>query len=210
VFRFNGTLHQFGPHPALLLRPCQQPHPPIFVAATFSPVSFEWSGRNGYHLMIVPYLSANERVATLLDLYRKAWVDAGHAPGAEQVHLTYQCYVAEDPAEAWRRGEVFFEDYKAKQLDAVSAWRKYTSDQYPGYELLADIIEAGTFADGVAEQKLLIGGPDQVAAQIEAIRGHHGNVEPSLQVNFGNMPMAEARRTVELFARHVMPRFNGG
>ncbi len=208
-FRFNGTFHQFGPHPALLPRPYQKPHPPVFVAATFNPVSFEWSGEHGYHLMIVPYLSTHERVAVLLDRYRKAWVDGGHAPGAEQVHLTYQCYVAEDSAEARRRGGALFEDYKAKQLQAVSAWRKYTSDQYPGYERLVDIIEAGTFADGMAEQKLLIGDPDEVAAQIEAIRGYHGNVEPSLQVNFGNMPMAEARRTVDLFARHVMPHFTG-
>jgi len=207
-FRFKGSFHQFGPHPALLPRPCQRPHPPIFVAATFNPVSFEWSGRMGYHLMIVPHMSTHSRVAGLVDLYRKTWVDAGHPPGAEQVHLTCHCYVAEDPQEARQRGKVFFEDYKAKQLQAISAWSKYTSDQYPGYEHLVLALEQGSFEAGVAEQKLLVGDPEEVAGQLELIRGHYGDVEPSLLVNFGNMPIAESVRTVELFARHVMPRFD--
>jgi hypothetical protein len=45
------------------------------------------------------------------------------------------------------------------------------------------------------------------AGQLEVIRGHYGDIEPSLLVSFGNMPVAESVRTVELFARHVMPRF---
>jgi hypothetical protein len=65
----------------------------------------------------------------------------------------------------------------------------------------------GSFLAGVAEQKLLIGDPDEVAGQLEVIRGHDGEVEPSLLVNFGNLPVLQAVRTVELFARHVMPRF---
>jgi alkanesulfonate monooxygenase SsuD/methylene tetrahydromethanopterin reductase-like flavin-dependent oxidoreductase (luciferase family) len=35
----------------------QQPHPPVFVAAIGTPQSFEWAGRQGYGVMIVPYLS---------------------------------------------------------------------------------------------------------------------------------------------------------
>jgi alkanesulfonate monooxygenase SsuD/methylene tetrahydromethanopterin reductase-like flavin-dependent oxidoreductase (luciferase family) len=209
-FRFSGTFHQFGPHPALLPRPCQQPHPPIFVAATFNPVSFDWSGRMGYHLMIVPQMSTHSRVAALVARYRTAWAEAGHRPGAEQVHLTCHCYLSEDSAEARRRGKALFEDYKAKQLQAISAWSKYTSDQYPGYEHLVAALEQASFEAGVADQKLLVGDPDEVAAQLEVIRGHYGDVEPSLLVNFGDMPKAEAVRTTELFATHVMPRFASG
>ncbi len=206
-FRFSGSFHQFGPHPALPPRPLQQPHPPIFVAATLNPVSFEWSGRMGYNLMIVPQMSTHSHVAALVAAYRRAWVEAGHQPGTEQVHLTCHCYVASDSASARRRGRVFFENYQAKQLQAIAAWSKYTSDQYPGYEHLVQTLAQSTFEAGVAEQKLLVGDPGEVAGQLEVIREHYGDIEPSLLVNFGNMPNA-AVRTVELFARHVMPRFD--
>jgi hypothetical protein len=39
------------------------------------------------------------------------------------------------------------------------------------------------------------------------IRDTFGEVYPSFQTNFGMMEKARARRSIELFARHVMPRF---
>jgi alkanesulfonate monooxygenase SsuD/methylene tetrahydromethanopterin reductase-like flavin-dependent oxidoreductase (luciferase family) len=179
----------------------------VFIAATFNPQSFADAGGAGHHLMIVPYVSTHDKVAELLQVYRDAWAAAGHTPGDEQIHLSYHCYVSDDAGEAYSKGKEYFEQYKQRQLVAVGAWTKYTSEQYPGYEHLTQAIRSGTYEAAMEATKFFIGTPDQVARQIEEIRGHYGNVEPSLQVNFGNMPQREAIRTVEMFARDVMPAF---
>ncbi|GAA3217082.1 hypothetical protein [Microbacterium terregens] len=49
--------------------------------------------------MMVPSISKREVVQDMLGLYRKAWADAGH-PGQGEVHMSYNCYLSEDPAEA--------------------------------------------------------------------------------------------------------------
>jgi hypothetical protein len=46
-----------------------------------------------------------------------------------------------------------------------------------------------------------------VARQLTYIRDTFGEVYPSFQINFGMMEKERARRSIELFARHVMPKF---
>ena len=44
-------------------------------------------------------------------------------------------------------------------------------------------------------------------AQVAWSRDLFGEAEPSLQVNFGELSEAEGRRTLDLLAAHVLPRF---
>ena len=59
----------------------------------------------------------------------------------------------------------------------------------------------------LAETRALIGDPEEVARQLTYICDTFGEVYPSFQVNFGMMEKAKARRSIELFAKHVMPHF---
>jgi alkanesulfonate monooxygenase SsuD/methylene tetrahydromethanopterin reductase-like flavin-dependent oxidoreductase (luciferase family) len=72
-----------------------------------------------------------------------------------------------------------------------------------------DVLELNdiTYERVLDETRALIGDPDDVARQLTYIRDTFGEVYPSFQINFGMMDKAKARRSVELFARHVMPRF---
>jgi len=203
---FEGKFHQFGPV-TMLPRPYQKPHPPIFVAATFTPESFEAAGRNGHNLMIVPYVSTRDKVADLLQLYRDNWEQGGKRRGDEQIQMSYHCYVAENEDEARREGKRYFDDYTEKLLVAVSAWQRQKTDQYKGYEHLVEQIKRNTFEDALRDTKVFVGTPSQLVEQIEMVSSWYGNVEPSLQINFGNMPKEEAQRTLELFASEVMPKF---
>jgi alkanesulfonate monooxygenase SsuD/methylene tetrahydromethanopterin reductase-like flavin-dependent oxidoreductase (luciferase family) len=53
----------------------------------------------------------------------------------------------------------------------------------------------------------LVGTPDEVIEQIQFNRDFIGEHEPSMQINFGEIKDREAFRTLELFAAHVLPRF---
>ena len=48
---------------------------------------------------------------------------------------------------------------------------------------------------------------EDVAKQLTYIRDTFGEVYPSFQINFGMMEKVKARRSIELFAKHVMPQF---
>ena len=76
-------------------RPVQQPHPPIWIAATLTQETFIWSGRNGYHIMIVPFAGALERNAQMLHTYRQSWEEAAHPPGQCRVQVSIHVYLAE-------------------------------------------------------------------------------------------------------------------
>jgi alkanesulfonate monooxygenase SsuD/methylene tetrahydromethanopterin reductase-like flavin-dependent oxidoreductase (luciferase family) len=54
----------------------------------------------------------------------------------------------------------------------------------------------------------LIGTPDEVVEQLAYQVDAFGEIEPSLQVNFGGMGGAEALRTLQLLADRVMPKFS--
>lgn len=203
---WEGKFFQFGPV-TMLPRPYQKPHPPMWVAATFTPESFEKAGRNGHNLMIVPYVSTRDKVAELLDLYRRSWREAGHEPGKEQIQMSYHCYLAEDGDEARANGKLYFEDYTNKMLEAVSAWSRMKTDQYRGYEHLVEQVKKNTYEDALRDTKVFVGSPAEVAEQVADVHSWYGGVEPSLQINYGNMPAAESERSMRLFAEHVMPKF---
>lgn len=191
----------------LMPRPVQKPHPPIWVAAVASPDTFLWAGRRGYHLMIVPFAEQMEKTRGFVEAYRKAWREAGHPAGAERVQLALFSYLAESRQEAVRGFDKPVRRYIELLGEAVSAWSTTRSSQYAGYEKLAASIAALTPQTIMDNHLAYVGTPEDVLEQVRWHREFFGEVEPSMQINFGGMRDADAFRTLELFASRVMPKF---
>lgn len=189
-------------------RPCQRPHPPIWVAAISTEDSFVNAARNGHHVMIVPYAGGLERTSALVRLYRQAWKESGHTPGAEQVQMSVHAYVAETRDEAVQGYVPAMRTYLDLFTEAVSSWSGLQSSQYPGYQKLVEAISAQTPESNLEKGYAFVGTPDDVINQVRRMRELFGEHEPSLQVTFGGMGDSEALRTLELFATCVMPEFN--
>jgi natural product biosynthesis luciferase-like monooxygenase protein len=203
--RFEGPFHQFGPI-ALLPKPVQQPHPRIWVAAIQTPESFVWAGEQGHNLMIVPYVSAFDSVAANLRAYRESYARAGHGAHGGKVQMSFHLYVAEDGTTARREARAPIDEYMRVFKESAAVWNTRTSTNYKGYEKLFDILDAMTYDRVVAEGRAFIGDPVEVAEQVRGVIACFGPVEPSLQVMFGDISEAAARRSLELFAAEVMPR----
>jgi hypothetical protein len=63
------------------------------------------------------------------------------------------------------------------------------------------------FEKNVAAGSAWIGTPDHIVKQIHAYQEAIGEFEiASLQINFGTIAYADALRSMDLFAREVMPR----
>jgi len=203
---FQGPFHKWE-NVSLYPRPIQQPHPPVWVAAVGTPESFEYAARNGYNLMFVPYVSDFQKLAGLVQYYRDTWKAAGHPPGAEKVSMSAHCYVAESRDEALRLCRPAWDQYHRVFHDRVRLFVGHPSPQYKGYDEIAALVGSFTYEQMVEEERIYVGTPDEVAAQFERAFALFGDVEPSLQINFANMSEAEGRRTLELLAQHVLPRF---
>ena len=188
-------------------RPCQQPHPPIWVAAVASEESFVNAAKHGYHVMIVPYAGGLERTCAFVKLYRQVWQESGHTPGAEQVQMSFHAYLAESHDEAVRGYTPAMRTYLEVFSEAVSGWVGASSGQYRGYDKLVGAIAAQTPAGNLEKGYAFVGTPDEVVAQVARMRELYGDYEPSLQVTFGGITDAEAVRSIDLLAREVMPAF---
>ncbi len=203
---FEGQFHRFGPL-NLLPAPYQKPHPPIFIAAVNTPQSFEWTGQQGYNLMVVAHLNDFELLAENLALYRRSYEAAGHGAGGGRVQITYHTYLAEDGAIARREAQLYLHEYIEVFKESAVAWNYRSSEQYKGCVGLMEHIEAMSYERALAETRAFIGDPVEVIEQLKYAQQLFGPVEPSLVVNFGNMPYEKSLRTMELFAAHVAPAF---
>jgi len=203
---YDGRFHRLR-DVHLQPRPVQMPHPPVWIAAIASEESFVWAGRRGYHVMIVPYVGSIDRVRHLVRAYRSAWREAGHPPGREQVQSSLHCYVAETRREALDGARPRVERYIEVFSEAVSSWADHHSAQYAGYGKMVDSIARTTSDSMIRDHQALIGTPDDVVEQLRYYVDCFGEFESSMQINFGGISEAAATRTLDLFARHVMPRF---
>jgi alkanesulfonate monooxygenase SsuD/methylene tetrahydromethanopterin reductase-like flavin-dependent oxidoreductase (luciferase family) len=189
-----------------LPRPTQKPHPPFWIAAIATPESFISAGKAGIAIMCVPF--AGGRMRELTGLYRDAWRSAGHR-GNGRIMLGFHMFCAETfvHAEQIARGEL--ERYLKQFVSAASEWLEGTSSKdYPGYDQLIANLNKETFDSQLAKNVAWIGTPDMISKQIASFHDEIGGFDvASLQINFSRIAVDDARRSMQLFAQEVMPRF---
>jgi alkanesulfonate monooxygenase SsuD/methylene tetrahydromethanopterin reductase-like flavin-dependent oxidoreductase (luciferase family) len=199
----DGAFHRF-PATTSLPRPTQKPRPPFWIAALATESSFVNAGRLGHSVMAIPILHAEMR--RLIQVYRDAWKEAGH-PGTGRVMIAFHMFCHEDPAGAVRIAREPLNNYLRAIAEAASDWTTgTTSKDYAGYGEMIAKLRSDNFESNVASGAAWVGTPAHVRAQIERYRDEVGAFESaSLQVNFNTISYADAKRSMELFAREVMP-----
>jgi alkanesulfonate monooxygenase SsuD/methylene tetrahydromethanopterin reductase-like flavin-dependent oxidoreductase (luciferase family) len=121
--------------------------------------------------------------------------------------VSLHCYVARTHREAIDGFRRPLERYVEVFSEALRSWSGRESSQYAGYAKMVESIMATTPDSMLANRTALVGSPEEVIEQIARIRDVFGEVEPSMQINFGGIPEHDAMRTLELFASRVMPEF---
>jgi len=101
---FTGRFHSFE-NVEVLPRPLQQPHPPVWLAAS-SEDSIRAAARDGFAILMDPH-STHTEIARKTQLYRDSLRAAGHDPATREVptaRLVAIADTAERAAEVARRG----------------------------------------------------------------------------------------------------------
>src|ERR1700733_2915195 len=199
----HGEFHSFDDVPSLP-RPTQKPRPKFFIASTRTADSFEFAGRAGHALMSIPIGPLKD----LIPIYRKAWREAGH-PGDDEVMIAFHMFCHPDARLAREIPRKQFEDYFAALFESAGEWTKGTSSKdYKGYDESIARMKNFTLENQIESRGALVGTPDEIKAIIRRLEDSVGKIEhASLQINLGTLDLAEAQKSMRLFAKEVMPGF---
>jgi probable LLM family oxidoreductase len=175
-------------------RPVQDPLP-IWVGVGGTPESFVRAGLLGLPLMVAIIGGEPRQFAPLIDLYRRAGAQAGHAPEALQVGLHVFGFVAESTRAA---ADAIYPGWH-EMFTKVSRERGFPAPTRRQFD-------ATSGPDGA----FFMGDPDTVAAKIVRVSEQLGGVDRiSLQMTNPRLAHADLLTGIELLGTEVVPRVAG-
>ncbi|HTX62565.1 MAG TPA: LLM class flavin-dependent oxidoreductase [Acidimicrobiales bacterium] len=146
------------------------------------------------------------------DRYRELY-ESQHGEVAPPISLAVGMYCHEDDELAGERQREYVSRFFMSNVDHYEMTGEHfaTTKGYERYAESAELLRAAGLeraAESYAATTLW-GNPERILGQIEAIRDVVGDFELSLTCAFGGMPYDQARTSLELFARDVMPKARG-
>lgn len=192
--RENEFVHWSGKHRAALTGQGVYPRPmqdrfPIWLGVGGTPASFARAGTLGLPLMIAIIGGETRRFRPLVDLYRQAGRQAGHAPDQLKVGVHALGYVAETTRKAV---EDFFPGY-ARTFTKVGKERGWPPVTRAHFDALRS-----------SHGALLVGDPDEVAEKIvEHSRALGGISRISFQMDVAGLSHAQHMQAIELLGSRV-------
>jgi natural product biosynthesis luciferase-like monooxygenase protein len=188
----------------VLPRLYQKPHPPIWNACFMTRDSFLWTAEQGYNLLYVAYHvdtdTAGERVHWYIDELPRF----GRKVADHEVCCCYHAHFTETPDVA--RLKSLVEKPMAEYTGAgVEAARKPPDPvAYKGYAAREDYQRQAAFANYFPD-RVLMGDPESVLTRIRRLKAL-GMTQLALIVDFGSLKQGDIMRSLEIFAKDILPR----
>jgi len=173
------------------LAPVQRPYPPLWQGVV-TPESAAAAARRGSNIVST---ASNAAVRRVVERYGEAWAGQGDMP---LVGALRHIYVGETDGEALA---VARPTYKAWYDSLVSLWRQFNSAPIRFHESL-DL--------AVANDVAIVGSPATVRAEVERHLAATACTYFVGRFMYGTLGYEQAARSLDLFAREVMPHFDGG
>jgi alkanesulfonate monooxygenase SsuD/methylene tetrahydromethanopterin reductase-like flavin-dependent oxidoreductase (luciferase family) len=207
---YDGRFFQI-PGVRVIPKPLQQPHPPVYQVCV-SPDSIEGTALRGWPMLNSILFGPLEQLVATRDRYVTTLQKSGRTPAEIQALLarwgvSRQIYVAPTDAQALaetRDAEMWYQESFRKFVIPERIEDSHPTLQ-PGFRAMAERLSKITW-EGLVAETLAFGSPETVARHIEDMR-QMGIGQVLCWMNFGGLPQDKVRRSMELFAREVMPRF---
>ena len=187
-FSHNGKYFQIEKG-SLYMKPLQKPLPPTWIAASSDETLIK-AGEMGFATMGIPFARSNSmgEVREKNDLFKNSYLRAGHKQ-APDIIVALHVYLDRSEADAVKSARRPFE----RVVDYLTKYRR------PGSK-------APDF-DTIKKEKLAAFSDPEEACAIFRDYEKIGVTHIIAMVNFGGVPMAEVRRTMELMSKEVFPNF---
>ncbi len=203
-FTYDGQFWKIEEPTEIFPKPIQKPHPPFYLASV-TPRSLEVAARHGMSLLRAPQFSDLDTVSAAFETYKEKMREYGGDPDKLDQPLSVRTYVAptDEEAKAATSHAVWFYKLLATLLPGApgrpappSGYENYPRD--PG--VLSEITE-----DQVWERGTCFGSPERVTELMKRYMHALGTSHFMVQMRIGGLEHDKVMRSMELFARHVMP-----
>ena len=198
-FTYEGDVYTI-PETTIFPRPIQRPHPPIWITAQ-SPESVEATVKRGFNLLTGGFGVPVERMGEFRKLFDQKVAELQPACVPE-VGVQRAVYVTEDMADARDAAE------HARWNMRVTLSLRNHYEQVDNGRAVAVPAPSEPDTDDLLDRFLVIGTPDRVIRQINRIKDSVGINHFNCSFWFGDLSQPRVTKSMELFAREVMPAFS--
>ena len=197
-FTYDGKLFKI-PETTIFPQPFQKPHPPIWVTAQ-SPESIEATVRRGFNVLTGGFGVPIERMADFRRLFDRLVAEAKPAPMPD-VGVQRAVYVTDSVADARAAAE------EARWNMRVTLSLRNHYERVERGRAIPVPMPKEPDVDDLLDRFLVIGTPDTVIRQITRIKELVGISHFNCSFWFGDLEHPRILKSMELFAREVMPAF---
>lgn len=202
-YSHNGTYFNLD-QITLVPAPAQKPHPPMYIAATLTPATLEFVVSTGHPLIIGVVLDTPDAL-NLCQRFTQMSADAGFNVPMSSIPFSRYFYVAETEEQA-------IEDTRPALnwvLDMLQWRRTFTSGSEVHHKIddfRRQRTELPTSYEDLSQNRAIIGTPESCIAQLKEIEA--AGIDLFIcNFDFGGIPHDKVLRSMDLFAREVMPHF---
>ena len=202
-FSHHGEYFQVN-RATLVPPPVQQPHPPVYLAATRTQATLEYVAGTG-HPLIVGVVQDTTDALDLCHRFIELSKEAGHDVPMSQIPFFRYFHVAETEEQAR-------EDSRAGMnwVQDMTQWRRTFDEGSEVHHRLEDWRSTRTELppsyDYLFENRAVIGSPEQCVAKIKELQ-REGIEYFGCTFSLGGLEHGKLLRSMELFAKEVMPHF---
>ena len=195
-FTYDGKLFKI-PETSIFPQPLQKPHPPIWVTAQ-SPYALEYAARRGFNVLTGGFGVSFDRLAEFGQVLKKTFAEAKHAR-QPTVGVQKACYVTKDKADARDAAE------HARWNMRVTLSLRNNYERVENGMAVPVPGKTEPDLDELIENYLVIGTPETCIRQIGRINDAVGISYFNCNFCFGDLDQKRVLRSMELFAKEVMP-----
>ena len=226
-FEFHGRFVDIPPR-SIVPKPLQQPHPPIWMAAT-SPQSWELAARNGIGILGLTIFVSVPQLEERVRAYRAALANAQpvgkfindrvgaftivHAAetrqqaidnGATDAAINYLLYAFRVLGGGAAPGDAGMQRENAAAEIKSTSYRDMIAKEYP--IILKMMKNECTFEDLDREDMVIVGDVDECARKVE--RYQRAGLDHFIALmQADRIPHEKVMRSIELFGKEIIPRF---
>ncbi|MCI0785844.1 MAG: LLM class flavin-dependent oxidoreductase [Chloroflexi bacterium] len=203
-FSYHGEFYQVN-DVTLAPSPVQKPHPPVFLAVSRTPASVDVAVSRDLPIL-TSFSTPEADNLGLFSLYAERCAAAGKPPNIERMPYFRFVYLSEDEKEG--------REYPRESLTWVRDLGGFRRTLTHGEEINVDLdhwrrtrpVDPPSY-ESELETTAYFGTPDQCVQKIAKLQKDHSIGYFGASMSFGSMKHAKVLRSMELFAKEVMPNF---
>ena len=203
-FSFQGEFYQIK-NLTIAPWPMQQPHPPVYMAVSRTPASVDVAVARDLPIL-TSFSTPEADNLGLFSLYAERSAAAEKSLPVDAMPYFRFVYLEEDEQAA--------REYPRQSLTWVRDLAGYRRTLTHGDEINVDLdywrqtrtVEPASY-ESELETTAYFGTPEQCVQRITRLRDEHGIGYFGASMSFGSMEHSRVMRSMELFAKEVMPKF---